>query len=58
MVGHTSIVSPSVLLHMQLFDEGDQLGSARNSLNDNFEAFVESELEQYWSALKLTVRKV
>jgi hypothetical protein len=50
MIGHVTILSPSVLLHKQLFDEGDQLKSARNSLNDNFEAFVESELEQHWSA--------
>jgi hypothetical protein len=58
MIRHMAIVSPSDLLHMQLFNEGGQLGSARNSLNDNFEAFVGSELEQYWSALKSTVRKI
>jgi Fungal specific transcription factor domain len=53
-VGHMAIVSSSVLLHALLFGDEDQIPSARNSLNANFEALI--ELAQYWSAIKSMVR--
>jgi hypothetical protein len=52
-VGHMAIVSSSVLLHTLLFGDEDQIPSARNSLNANFEALI--ELAQYWSAMKSMV---
>jgi hypothetical protein len=53
-VGHMAIVSSSVLLHTLLFGDEDEIPSARNSLNANFEALI--ELEQYWPALKSMVQ--
>ncbi|KFZ14497.1 hypothetical protein V501_03196 [Pseudogymnoascus sp. VKM F-4519 (FW-2642)] len=49
-VAHMAIVSSTVLLHTLLFGDEDQISTARNSLNANFEALI--ELEQYWPALK------
>lgn len=53
-VAHMAIVSSSVLVHTLLFGDEDQISTARNSLNANFEALI--ELEQYWPALKSMVQ--
>jgi len=40
-VGHMAIVSSSVLIHTLLFGDEEQIPSARNSLNANFEGLIE-----------------
>ncbi|KAK7416201.1 hypothetical protein QQX98_005398 [Neonectria punicea] len=45
-VGHMAVVSSSVLLHILLFGDENELESARLELNANFEALI--ELKQYW----------
>ncbi|OBT72100.1 hypothetical protein VF21_09172 [Pseudogymnoascus sp. 05NY08] len=53
-VAHMAVVSSSVLVHTLLFGDEDQISTARNSLNANFEALI--ELERYWPALKSMVQ--
>ncbi|KAF4636660.1 hypothetical protein G7Y89_g1426 [Cudoniella acicularis] len=55
-IGHMAIVSSSVLLHTLLFGDENQIPSARNSLNANFEALI--ELAQYWSAIKSMIERL
>ncbi|KAJ9148943.1 Nonribosomal peptide synthetase 12 [Pleurostoma richardsiae] len=48
-VGHMATVSSSVLVHILLFGETDELAQARDGLNSNFEALL--ELKKYWPSL-------
>ncbi|KAM5350919.1 hypothetical protein ACJ41O_003642 [Fusarium nematophilum] len=52
-VGHMAVVSSSVLLHTLLFGDEEELTTARQELNDNFEALV--ELKQYWPNMESMV---
>jgi hypothetical protein len=53
IVGHMTVVSSSVLLHTLLFGEDDELPSARQRLNSNFELLI--KLRDYWPSVRLMV---
>lgn len=53
-VGHMAVVSSSVILHTLLFSEDENLESARDALNANFEAIL--ELRRYWPNTESMVR--
>lgn len=53
-VDHIPIVSSSVLVHMLMFGDVDEIPLTRGSLNANFEVLL--KLEEKWPALRLMVR--
>lgn len=53
-IGHMATVSSSVLVYTLLFGEPNELGTAREELNANFEALI--DLAQYWPATSAMVR--
>ncbi|KFA56570.1 hypothetical protein S40293_01117 [Stachybotrys chartarum IBT 40293] len=54
LVGHTTTVCSSVLLHTLLFGEVHELQLVREELNANFEALI--ELSRYWPGTSVMVR--
>ena len=52
-LGHMATVSSSVLVHTLLFGEPDEIETARQELNTNFEALI--EFTQYWPATSAMV---
>lgn len=55
IVAHMTVVSSSVLLYTLLFGEEDELPSARQRLESNFELLT--ELRQYWPSVRLMVSR-
>jgi hypothetical protein len=55
-VGHSAVISSSVLLHIVLFGREIEAIAAKAYLASNFEAL--RELRQYWPSLELTVRRL
>lgn len=53
-VGHMTVVSSSVLLHMLLFGKEDELEVTRSLLNSNFIALI--EMRTFWPSLERMVR--
>lgn len=53
IVGHMTVVSSSVLLHTLLFGDDNELPSARQRLNSNFELLI--KLRDYWPSVRLMV---
>lgn len=52
-VGHLTVISSSVLLHILLFGHDDEVAEVRNRLTTNFAALI--DLKQYWPSLERTV---
>ncbi|CAG9939866.1 unnamed protein product [Clonostachys rosea f. rosea IK726] len=55
-VGHSTVISSSVLLHTAMFGESDEIIPAQKALQANFE--VLQELSRYWPSLDLTIRRL
>lgn len=55
-VGHSTVISSSVLLHTALFGDPDEISLAQKALQNNFK--VLHELSQYWPSLELTIRRL
>ena len=55
-VGHMTVVSSSVLLHMLLFGREEELEEARQNLTSNFAALI--ELRQLWPSLERVVCRI
>ncbi|KAH8659055.1 hypothetical protein BGZ61DRAFT_499916 [Ilyonectria robusta] len=55
-VGHSAVISSSVLLHTVMFGKEDETIAAKAHLVSNFQAL--KELRQYWPSLELIVRRL
>lgn len=55
-VGHSTVISSSVLLHVALLGQGDEIDTTQHCLRSNFE--VLEKLSRYWPSLELTVRRL
>ncbi|CAG9986118.1 unnamed protein product [Clonostachys byssicola] len=55
-VGHSTVISSSVLLHTAMFGDSDEIMPAQQALQANFKML--QELSPYWPSLDLTIRRL
>ena len=56
IVGHMAVVSSSVLIHILLFGEDDELSTARRRLESNFEILL--KLKDWWPSVEIVTARL